>query len=106
MSDEESITGALNRARASLAAHPEAQFGVGMEGGLQKLGDRWYECGWIAVVDKTGKQGIGSSARFEISNVIITEILKGKELAQVIDELTGLHDVRSSLGAMVRPQMR
>lgn len=103
MSDEESITGATNRAKAALAAHPDASFGVGMEGGLQKLGDRWYECGWIAVIDKNGKVGLGSSARFECSHKIVDEIMKGKELADVIDALTGLQDVRSSQGAMVRP---
>jgi inosine/xanthosine triphosphatase len=102
MSDEESILGATNRAKAALAQHADAAFGVGMEGGLHKLSDRWYECGWIAVVDKAGKVGLGSSARFECSKKIVDEILKGKELADVIDELTGLQDVRSSQGAMVR----
>eukprot|EP01122_Echinamoeba_exundans_P005452 TRINITY_DN15607_c0_g1_i1.p1 TRINITY_DN15607_c0_g1~~TRINITY_DN15607_c0_g1_i1.p1 ORF type:complete len:194 (-),score=35.41 TRINITY_DN15607_c0_g1_i1:23-574(-) len=100
MSDEESILGATNRAKAALAQHADATFGVGMEGGLHKISDRWYECGWIAVVDRAGKVGLGSSARFECSKKIVDEILKGKELADVIDELTGLQDVRSSQGAM------
>jgi len=83
MSDEESIEGATNRAKASLAATPSADFGVGMEGGIHKLGDKWYECGWIAVIDKKGTIGIGSSARFELSGKIMKEILAGKELATV-----------------------
>jgi hypothetical protein len=26
--------------------------GVGLEGGVQKVGDKWFESGWIAVVDR------------------------------------------------------
>lgn len=94
--------GASNRAKAALERNPDAAFGVGMEGGLHKILGKWYECGWIAVVDRAGKIGIGSSARFECSEKIMSEILKGKELAIVMDEITGLTDVRSNQGAMVR----
>ena len=26
--------------------------GIGLEGGVNKIGDKWFECGWIAVIDK------------------------------------------------------
>jgi hypothetical protein len=40
--------------------------------------------------------GMGSSARFEISEKIIAKLQQGKELAEVMDELTGKTDVRST----------
>jgi non-canonical (house-cleaning) NTP pyrophosphatase len=101
MTDDETIRGAQNRAKAALDAHADAVFGVGLEGGINKLGDRWYEGGWIAVTDRSGNWGLGSTARFELSHKIVSQILAGKELAEVIDELSGLTDVRSGQGAMV-----
>lgn len=49
---------------------------------------------------KTGRIGFGTSGRFELSGKIMREINGGKELAQVMDELTGEKDVRSGAGAM------
>ena len=48
----------------------------------------------------TGKMGLGSSERFELSAKIVREILNGKELSIVMDEMTGKKDVRSGAGAM------
>ena len=100
MSDEETLLGATNRAKAALSQTPDADYGIGLEGGIQKVGDRYFEAGWMAVVDKQGKMGFGSSARYELPLTVMDEINKGKELAIVIDEMTGLSDVRSKQGAM------
>ncbi|KAJ1552407.1 hypothetical protein HK405_011442 [Cladochytrium tenue] len=100
MSDEETLRGAHNRAAAALAAHPGADFGVGIEGGVQRVLDKWFESGWVVVVDKTGKSGIGSSARLELSSVFMDRLNQGVELAHVVDELTGQTDVRSAQGVM------
>ncbi|KAG5497623.1 hypothetical protein JKF63_03888 [Porcisia hertigi] len=102
MSAEETQKGALNRAKAALEAIPDADYGVGLEGGIEHIAGRWFECGWMVILDRrTGKCGIGSSARFEMREAIMGPILnEGKELAEVMDNLTGEKDVRSGLGAM------
>lgn len=102
MSAEESQVGAKHRAEAALLAEPTAHFGVGLEGGVEKIGDKWFECGWMCVVERaTSRVGIGSSARFEMSQKIMRKIIdEKKELADIMDELTGLSDVRSGAGAM------
>ena len=66
MSAEETIQGAQNRARAALklGAETGCDFAVGLEGGLECVGARWFECGWFCVLDGAGKLGLGSSARF------------------------------------------
>ena len=111
MSAAECQKGALQRATEALEKSvvgkggevcPAADFGVGLEGGVEKIGDRWFECGWMCVIERsTGRVGWGSSARFEMSQKIMHKIVnEGKELAEVMDELTGESDVRSNLGAM------
>jgi len=53
------------------------------------------------VVDRSGKTGLGSSGRFELSSKIMKCIIQdGKELADVMDDLSGQVDVRSGEGAM------
>jgi len=68
---------------------------------IQKIGEQYFESGWIVVRDRTGKEGIGSSAKFELSMKIMNPILhQNKELADVMDELSGLKNVRENQGAM------
>ncbi|ELR25034.1 NTPase [Acanthamoeba castellanii str. Neff] len=74
--------------------------GVGLEGGLELIGERYFECGWICVADREGRLGWGSSARFELSAKLVAMLKEGKELADVIDEVSGKSDVRSNEGAM------
>jgi len=113
---EETMNGAINRAKAALKTHDDADYGIGLEGGLEKHGELYFECGWAAVAERTkktsdeaaseekdkaeGKLGIGSSARFQVSNKVVAELMRGRELADVVDELSGLNDVRSSQGMM------
>ena len=108
LSASETRQGAIARARAALAATPSAEYGVGVEGGLEcveskegKDGMAWYESAWVAVVDRSGKVGTGTSARFEISEFIAHELLSGRtELAEIADRLSGQRDVRSTNGFM------
>ena len=98
-SDEESIKGAINRAKRALKK-ADADFGLGMEGGMHKIGSNHFESGWIAVIDKEGKIGLGSSARWQVSRKISKPLFKGKELAEVINEMTGRDDVHKKEGIM------
>jgi len=101
MSDDETMRGAIARARAALDATPAATFGIGLEGGVQEICGRWLECGFIAVVERaSGRVGLGTSARYELSAKIVARLQQGEELSQVIDDLSGQDDVRSSQGAM------
>ena len=98
-SDLESIQGAINRAK-NVLTKTDADLAIGMEGGVQKIGKHYFECGWIAIADRKGKLGLGSTARFEMSKKLMKEILAGKELRDVINGLTGRDDVHKTDGAM------
>lgn len=97
MSDEESITGATNRAKRALEK-THADFGVGLEGGLQQTSGEWYDCGWIVVVDTKGMKGIGSTIKMAVPAKMIELIQQGKELGDVVDIVFGQHNSKQSGG--------
>ena len=54
LSDEETLLGARNRARHAQAACPEADFWVGIEGGVQWHGPELSAFAWVAVRSAAG----------------------------------------------------
>lgn len=84
MSDKRTIRGVKNRAKRALKKL-KADYGIGLEGGMQKIGKDWYECGWAGVVDKNGMEGVGSSFRLQVPKGILKHIEEGKELGDAID---------------------
>jgi len=84
MSDVESIKGATNRAKRALKTL-RADFGVGLEGGIQKIGKDYFDCGWVVVIDKNGVTGIGSSAKVIVPAKMMRFIKRGVELGVACD---------------------
>ena len=97
MSDEESIAGARNRARRARAAR-DADYGVGLEGGLHKIGEDFFDCGWIAVVDCEGREGIGSTVKVPTPPRIVAMIKQGMELGVANDIVFGATNSKQSEG--------
>lgn len=86
MSDKESIKGARIRAKKAINMI-NADYGVGLEGGLQKIGKYWFDCGWAVVVNKSGEEEIGSSPRILMAGKMMDLIHDGKELGEVSEIL-------------------
>jgi inosine/xanthosine triphosphatase len=97
MSDEETIQGATNRAQRALQVG-EADYGVGLEGGIQKIGERWFDCGWVVVVDRAGRTGIASSLRAETPGRMMELIHQGIELGEVVDRISGETNTKQAGG--------
>ena len=97
--NEETVVGAHNRAKRAFEVG-DADYGVGIEGGLVELGGRWYSLGFVAIIDRSGEVGTGASGWFECPKIVLDEIWKGRELADVMDEVSGTRDSRSELGAI------
>ena len=85
---EDSFQGAIERAKNAMKK-TKADYAIGMEGGMYQIGKRWFEGGWTAVVDKKGNLGLGTSAHWKVPNKIAKELLAGKELRDVVIELSG-----------------
>lgn len=84
MSDKESIRGATNRAKRAMKKL-DADYGVGIEGGMQKIGKEWFTSGWAVVVDKEGTIGTGSSIKMSVPPKLLDLILHGMELGHAND---------------------
>ncbi|MBI3981213.1 inosine/xanthosine triphosphatase [Candidatus Microgenomates bacterium] len=97
---EESIKGAINRAQKA-RIKIDADFGVGLEGAVSEIKPfGFFNIPWCAVVDKKGKTGLGIGGGMEITISIEKEILKGKELGEVMDEKTGIKNSKRKMGAI------
>jgi inosine/xanthosine triphosphatase len=95
MTDLETITGATNRA---LSVLQNAHFGIGIEGGLQKIGESWFGCGWVVIVNAQKEKALASSARMQLSDVFMKHIEAGLELGEVNDLLFGTTASKSAAG--------
>ncbi len=98
--DQETFAGAQNRVEALASLNPEADFLVGIEGGIVQLYDRWFALGVMCIRHRSGREAFGTSPGFELPASIVHQLLAGKELGTVMDELTGQHNTKQNLGAI------
>lgn len=96
---EETMIGAENRAKEAVAQR-EADYGVGIEGGIVELTGRYYNLGTVVILDKSGFMGTGTSGWFEIPQKYLAELRTGTDLAEVVDKQLGTRGVGRSLGAV------
>jgi inosine/xanthosine triphosphatase len=99
MSDDETIRGATNRAIAARKAI-DAELGIGLEGGVHPHNGGLILHGWVVIVDRNGRQGIGGAARLPLPQAITTRILAGEELGPVMDDILNDHNTRQKGGAV------
>lgn len=77
MSDEEARTGARSRAAYALE-HLGGEFGVGIEGGLQKVEGYWFNSAWIVVLDRSGVEGMSSTTSVAVPDVLMSLVQAGR----------------------------
>jgi inosine/xanthosine triphosphatase len=99
LSEEETLTGALNRARNALMA-ASGDYGVGIEGGIANVGGIWFGVTRVAVVDREGRTGLASAARFQLPDAVADQVRAGRELSAVVEDLTGIRGIAKKGGAM------
>jgi len=103
MTDQETIEGALHRARAAIIEIEDADFAIGLEGGVI-LGSTPYAsvmvCNWGALVAKDGREYIAGGARIPLPDAFKEELIAGKELGDLMDEYCQRKDIRKQEGAL------
>lgn len=82
--EEETLQGAKNRAREAAAQLPEADYWVGIEGGVTEIDREMAAFAWIVVRSKdlTGK---GRTGTFFLPHQVASLIRQGKELGEADD---------------------
>ncbi|MDP4174446.1 MAG: inosine/xanthosine triphosphatase [Bacteroidota bacterium] len=102
--NDDTFTGARNRAmnlfNMSKNNDLGADFFVGIEGGIINLYNKWFGLGAMCIIDKNGNTGFGTSPNFELPNEIVKELLNGKELGLVMDELMNQSNTKQKMGAI------
>lgn len=97
--DEETIRGALARARAAREA-VGGELGLGIEGGVVDTHGSMRTCAWAAVVDVTAREGVGGSLAMPLPEGVARLVRSGVELGEAMDRLTGEHNTKQRQGAV------
>lgn len=101
MTNEETLRGARNRATALAEFAPTASFHVGIEGGVETIGDALFASAWIVIVDSSTRQeAIGKSAVFALPPEVKRLIESGIELGIANDQVFAEHNSKHSGGAI------
>jgi inosine/xanthosine triphosphatase len=102
--NDQTFDGAQNRAltlqAVSNAKNLDADFFVGIEGGIQKNFDRWFAFGCMCIIDKKGNTSFGTSPHFELPENVIQQLLKGIELGNVMDKIMNTKNSKQNHGAI------
>jgi inosine/xanthosine triphosphatase len=99
-SDEEMLQGATNRVNGAQEAVPEADFYVGLEGGLQRLGD-WMMVKQLAVVMRREEIGVGVSSGYDCPERLLSQLEPQMESGRrKIDAFFGEEEILSKQGAI------
>lgn len=99
MSDAETLEGAGNRAEGAKQARPEADFWVGIEGGIAESGGGMLAFAWMVILGHRGR-GEGKSAAFHLPPKVVELIRGGMELGEADDVVFGQENSKQSNGAV------
>mgnify|MGYP001251728750 CR=1 FL=1 len=86
---EETKEGAKNRALHSKEQIPEADYWVGIEGGLVAVDSNLYCVAWMCIISKQEKMSLSHTASFLIPSEVAKKIKSGQELSDAANEVLG-----------------
>lgn len=94
-SDEETIQGAVNRARAAVK-ETGADIGIGLEGGVQETPHGLFLCNWGSLVTSKDLEPIlGGGARIRLPEAVAGMLRHDKkELAEAMEVYTNQKNIR------------
>lgn len=101
--DEETLQGAINRARNALNHNDSADVGIGLEGGVMWIGKVLYLCNWGALVTRDNLVVTGGGIRIPLPEEVVKGLNEGLELGDVMDryaEATGTRYHQGAIGIL------
>jgi inosine/xanthosine triphosphatase len=102
-SSVETLQGALNRAYNAALAYPQADYWVGVEGGIELEGDDFMgemcAFAWI-VVQSPDRLGKGCTGRFFLPPAVADLVRQGVELGEADDIVFGRSNSKQENGAV------
>lgn len=98
-SDAETRRGARNRAANARAALPDADYWVGLEGGIEVFEERLMAFAWMAVMDNDARFSDARSATLPLPAAVKQLIDAGMELGDANDRVFATHNSKQGGGA-------
>jgi inosine/xanthosine triphosphatase len=99
-SDDETYQGALNRADGASKLVPDADYYVGLEGGIESKPGNMEAFAWMVVKSKDGKYGKGRTGMFVLPPRVAELINGGMELGAADDIVFGKTNSKQTNGAV------
>lgn len=98
-SDHETVTGAANRARHAAKLYPQADFWVGIEGGIADEGSEMAAFAWVFILSpyRSGKSRTGT---FFLPAAVAELVRQGEELGQADDIVFKTENSKQENGAV------
>jgi inosine/xanthosine triphosphatase len=102
--NSQTFEGAKNRAlelqKVNSVGNLNADYFIGIEGGIQETYGKWFAFGGMCIIDTTGKTSFGTSAHFELPKSVTERLLNGEELGFVMDEIMNDENTKQKGGAI------
>lgn len=99
VSDGETRHGARTRAMNAFAANADADYWIGLEGGIEVIGERLMAFAWIAVRNRAGEVSDARSATLPLPAAIKALIDQGLELGDANDKVFATQNSKQAGGA-------
>jgi len=97
---DETLQGAYNRLNGIIEIVPDADYWVGVEGGIEVHNKEMEVSAWIVIQDKSGRQGKGQTGTFVLPPAIAEHINDGKELGTATDIVFGQTNSKQAGGSI------
>ena len=98
--DEETLRGAQNRVASARAMQPDADYWVGLEGGIEKKGADMIAFAWMVIEAKDGLTGKGKTGAFFLPPAIAALVNTGIELSEADDIVFKRENSKHTNGAV------
>ncbi|MEQ8675201.1 MAG: inosine/xanthosine triphosphatase [Aggregatilineales bacterium] len=99
MTSDETLRGARNRAEGAREALPDADYWVGIEGGVEETAHGMEVFAWVVVMDAT-RTGESKTGTFFLPDEVVTLIRQGVELGEADDRVFGRENSKQGNGAV------
>ena len=101
MSSDETRTGAHGRVAHARTLSPDADYYVGLEGGIEEMYGDFYNHGWVVVESKDERRGFGKTFSFALPPAIVRVMREeGLEQSHATDKVLAKSGTKTGTGTI------
>lgn len=100
MSNDETLLGARNRAKDVKQHKPEADYWVGIEGGIEEHEEVLEAFAWMVILDESNQEGKARTSSFVLPHEVSLLVRAGMELGQADDQVFNQSHSKQKNGAV------